>query len=300
MIVCPTCQTALPGKSELRCAACGFAPERRSGFAVWAPALADHNDGFRAEFFKGLAAIEAQHFWFRSRNALITWALGRYFPRFDSLLEVGCGSGYVLSGIAAAFPQATLTGSEIFVAGLEVAADRARGVELVQMDARNLPYVAEFDVVAAFDVIEHIEEDELVLENFFRAIKPGGGCILTVPQHMWLWSPVDEEACHKRRYSAAELRRKMAAAGFEVIRSTSFVTALLPPMLVSRLLSRRAGKSGGVESLRMNPVINWLFETALATERLLIKAGLDMPVGGSRLIVGRKAATAGTTSGTSP
>jgi hypothetical protein len=112
--------------------------------------------------------------------------------------------------------------------------------------------------------------------------------MVSVPQHMWLWSPVDEEACHKRRYSGRELRRKAVAAGFEVVRSTSFVTVLLPMMFLSRLGDRSRGKSGGVESLRVNPFLNRTLEALLRLEQLAIKAGLSVPFGGSRLAVLRK------------
>ena len=287
MLVCPTCRTPFQ-RERNKCTTCGFEVPLKNGFAIWAPKLAEHNDGFRAEFFSGLAAVESRHFWFRARNTLIVWAIRKYFPNLYSLLEVGCGSGFVLSGIAKAFPQVHLVGSEIFVAGLEVAAQRVPTAELIQMDARQLPYVNEFDVVAAFDVIEHIDQDELVLQNFFRAIKPGGGCIITVPQHKWLWSPVDEEACHKRRYSADELHSKIKAAGFIILRSTSFVTLLLPAMLISRLLDRKAGTSGGVDELRMNSATNSLFELVLYCERLFVKAGVNWPFGGSRLVVALK------------
>jgi SAM-dependent methyltransferase len=155
----------------------------------------------------------------------------------------------------------------------------------MQMDARALPYADEFDVVAAFDVIEHIDEDELVLRNFHRATRPGGHCLLPVPQHMWLWGPLDEEACHKRRYGAGDLEAKAERAGFHVVRSTSFVTVLLPVVALSRLLDRRRGKTRGAESLRMNPAVNRIFEELLRLERAVIRAGVSLPVGGSRLVV---------------
>lgn len=287
MILCPTCG-AKSIHAERGCSACGFSPARVDGFLAWAPELARHNDGFHEESFEGLARVEAGNFWFRARNAIIVWALRKYFSGFQSLLEVGCGTGFVLSGIAQAFPQAKIAGSEIYTAGLAFAARRLPSVELLQMDARKLPYVEEFDVVAAFDVIEHILEDELVLQNFHRAIKPGGGCLITVPQHQWLWSPVDEEACHQRRYSATELHAKVQAAGFRIARSTSFVTLLLPLMLASRLSARHSGTSGGSEALQLNPMVDRMLSAAMGIERLLIKTGASLPVGGSRLVVLQK------------
>jgi len=283
MLVCPTCGSqnihAMNG-----CRICGFVPERIDGFLAWAPELAKHNDGFPEESFEGLARIEAGNFWFRARNAIILWALRKYFPGFQSLLEVGCGTGFVLSGIAQTFPHTRMVGSEIYSAGLTFAAKRLPGVELLQMDARKLPYETEFDVIGAFDVIEHILEDELVLQNIHRAIKPGGGCVITVPQHQWLWSHVDDAACHKRRYSAKELHNKVEAAGFCILRSTSFVSLLLPLMLASRLLARRSGQADDKE-LVLDPALDRTLEAIMHIEHLMIKAGVSLPFGGSRIVV---------------
>jgi len=284
MVTCPACTAPLQAP-RYRCPRCGFEPAARNGFLAWSPGLADSADGFHREDFSTLAPVEAQHFWFRARNDLILWALGKYSPAFRSLLEIGCGTGFVLSGIAKAFPEARLVGTEVFVEGLGFASGRIPRAELMQMDARALPYVDEFDVVTAFDVIEHIEEDELVLRNLFRATRPAGHCFISVPQHMWLWSPVDEEACHKRRYSAGELAGKAVKAGFRIVRSTSFVTLLLPAMLLSRLADRQKGRSGGADSLRVNPAVNRILERVLQVEHVAIRAGVSLPVGGSRMMV---------------
>jgi SAM-dependent methyltransferase len=284
MVICPACAATVLAP-QYRCGQCGSQPVESDGFLAWAPGFAESPDGFHREDFATLAAIEAGHFWFRARSELLLWALGKYAPRFRSLMESGCGTGFVLSGVAGSFPEARLVGTEAFVEGLAFARGRAPAAELMQMDARALPYADEFDVVAAFDVIEHIDEDELVLRNFHRATRPGGLCLLSVPQHMWLWGPLDVEACHKRRYGAGELEAKAERAGFHVVRSTSFVTVLLPVVVLSRLLDRRRGRTGGAESLRMNPAVNRIFEELLRLERAVIRAGLSLPVGGSRLVV---------------
>ena len=88
-------------------------------------------------------------------------------------LEIGCGTGYLLSGIAAAYLKAKVTGSEIFCVGLPYAASRVEMAELLQMDARQIPYVDEYGVIGAFDVLEHIDEDETVLSGMYRALRPG-------------------------------------------------------------------------------------------------------------------------------
>jgi len=289
MIICPECHSKSDDFAH-PCRVCGYFPETVDGFLAWAPELARSNSGFDAENFSGLASAEAEHFWFRARNELILWALSKYFPNFSSLLEIGCGTGFVLAGIADKNPGSHLVGSEIYASGLSFASRRLRDVELVQMDARQLPYAEEFDVVGAFDVIEHIQEDELVINNIYQAIKPGGGCLITVPQHMWLWSAVDEQACHQRRYDRKDLLQKMRSAGFEIVRCTSFVSSLLPAMALSRLLQKKSSQNveDPTEGLKMSPMLNAIFYGFLRSELSLIKMGVNFPAGGSLLVVARK------------
>jgi len=248
------------------------------------------NIGFKTHYFKELAELEAGNFWFRARNKLILWALHKYSPGLKSFLEIGCGTGFVISAISERFHEARLSGSEYFEEGLVYARQRVPGAEFTQMDARHIPYESDLDAIGAFDVLEHIEEDEAVLQQIWKALKPGGVVLITVPQHRWLWSAVDEYACHVRRYAANELHQKVYRAGFEIIRSTSFVSTLLPAMYLSRLLQWKKTNMSidDVAGLRINPILNQLFEWLLNFELALIRVGVALPVGGSRLLVARK------------
>lgn len=285
---CLTCKTTFPSSNN-SCDACGFTYETIDGFPAYASSYALEGSGFKSEYFSELASLESQNFWFRARNRLIIWALNQYTPNFQSFLEIGCGTGYVLSGIASSFPNVTLQGSELFTKGLSFAANRLPSVHLMQMDARQIPFIDEFDCIGAFDVLEHIVEDEQVLNQIHAALKSQGTLILTVPQHKWLWSPVDDYACHIRRYSARELHTKLKKAGFEVIRSTSFVSGLLPVMLISRMLEKLSTKKGPpTAGLKIPYWINFLFEKILNVETYMIKYGINFPLGGSRLIVARR------------
>lgn len=285
---CPRCRITYDAV-DWTCPACGFAPSLVEGFPVLAPELAQGGAGFKSEAFAELADLEAGSFWFRARNRLIIWALQRYFPQMQRYMEIGCGTGYVLAGVAKAYPQAKLTGSEVFSVGLPYAARRVETAELLQMDARRIPFVGEFDVIGAFDVLEHIEEDEAVLAEILHALRPGGGVALTVPQHPWLWSRQDEYACHVRRYRHGELREKVSRAGFKVELETSFVSLLLPAMIASRLVQRKAtADSGAMAELRLPAFLNRVFEIFMDMERFLVQLGMRLPMGGSLLLIARK------------
>jgi SAM-dependent methyltransferase len=273
------------------CQQCGSNPPSLEGFLAFAPGMASDNEGFREDYFGELAALEADNFWFRARNDLIIWAMKTYFAECRSFLEVGCGTGFVLSGIRTAFPLADLSGSEIFSAGLGFAAQRVPSARFYQVDARNLPFRDEFDVIGAFDVLEHIDEDEAVIGEVYRALRPSGGFLLSVPQHPALWSPQDDHAYHVRRYTRAGLRRKVEAAGFEIVRATSFVSFLLPMLVASRLRMRSHKPDpafDAINELRQPRAINIVLERVMQLERVVIRHGVSFPAGGSLLLAARK------------
>ena len=193
-------------------------------------------------------------------------------------------------GIGARWPKAALTGSDLFAEGLNFAATRVPQATLLQLDARNMPFIDEFDAVGAFDVLEHIEEDEDVLAQMFQALKPGGCVVLTVPQHPSLWSVNDVAAHHVRRYEVGELKRKLATAGFDVKVTGSFVSLPFPLMALSRWRRRNknpADADAGAE-LVVSPLLNTCMRVVLALEHGLFRLGIRFPFGGSQVAVGRK------------
>jgi SAM-dependent methyltransferase len=287
MKLCPRCARAVDAVDH-SCPFCGHTPQKLDGLLAFAPELAEEADGFEASYFGRLSKLEPGSFWFNARNELLTWALRSYFPNAGNFLEIGCGTGFVLSGIAKAHPNLVLSGSEVFSAGLSIAAKRVPKAELFQMDARRIPFADHFDVIGAFDVLEHIQEDQEVLSQMHQAVRPGGGILITVPQHPFLWSNSDDYAHHVRRYPARELERKVERAGFEVRRLTSFVSLLLPIMIAARWRQRHGGEFNASAEFELPALANKLLGAVMSVERLMIKAGLSFPAGGSLLLVGKR------------
>lgn len=273
------------------CPACHNAPAKRNGFLAFAPELDGASDDFNPEFFRLMVKVEPKHFWFVVRNCILMDVMRKYFQNPGKVLEIGCGTGFVLSGMRAVFTHAHFSGSDIFTEGLAFTAQRVPDAFLFQMDARRIPFQGEFDLIGAFDVLEHIEEDEAVLAQMYQACKPGGGIVLTVPQHRWLWSRVDDFAHHKRRYTRAELSEKAALAGFRIEYATSFVSLLLPLMLASRGLKKSgANMDEQIQAvgLKIGKLTNGVLGAIMRIEQRLIGLGLSFPFGGSLLLVARK------------
>lgn len=291
MKVCLDCKERFSSR-EWKCPHCDWAPGSISGYPAFVPDLALASDGFDPAAHERLIRIEEKCFWFRGRNRLLKFFLEHHFPSAKSLMEIGCGTGYVLAGLSEARPKLRLTGGDIYVNTLKLASGRVPSAEFLQVDARQLPFEEEFDVVGAFDVLEHIEDDEVVLREMYRSTKTGGGAIITVPQHQWLWSATDETSYHKRRYTRAELLRKVENAGFRPVRVTSFITFLFPAMLVSRLRwwLKKTSETGnqGLKEAEINPFVDGVLEKICGLERYFIERGVSFPFGGSLLFVASK------------
>lgn len=283
MKMCLACGRAFDGESWT-CPGCAASPALADGFPAFAPELA--RGGFDDSEFGVLVSIEPESFWFAARNALITWAIAKYFAGARRFLEIGCGTGFVLQAIRSAFPGMALSASEIDGRGLVHAARRVGGgAWLFQMDARRIPFADEFDAIGAFDVLEHVDEDLAVLREMRRAVKPGGGVVLTVPQHPELWSPADDAAHHKRRYRPRELAAKVREAGLEPVCDTSFMVALALAVLVKRGEKKEWRHEELVREHRHARPVRLALDAVLGAERALIRAGVRFPFGGSRLVV---------------
>ena len=113
--------------------------------------------------------------------------------------------------------------------------------------------------------------------------------MLTVPQHPFLWSFSDDFGRHKRRYTEAELVEKVERVGFEVIRVTSYVSFLLPLLLLSRMKQRKSQDDyDPMAEFQISQLLNVLLEKVLDLERILIKCGLYFPAGGSLLVIAKR------------
>lgn len=296
--LCTTCRTGQPVEDHevvfpigWTCTACGTTLPSDGVTPLLAPALADTVSGMNPENFAMLMEQEETHFWFRTRNRMICGLIERYFPQARSFLEIGCGNGAVLAAVERVSVWNRLTGSELHPSGLRHAQSRlGTKAEFVQMDARDIPVHGVFDLIGAFDVIEHIVEDEVVLAQIGAALVPGGATIITVPQHPSLWSETDQAAHHQRRYRRSELETKLKRAGFEIVFSTSFVSLLLPLMMASRLMSKLRPKSPAAHEneFAISPRMNRFLGIITDAEVSLTLRGMQWPAGGSRVVLARK------------
>jgi len=261
------------------------------------PSLVDRHapvDSFDASAFEFLFEMEQRHFWHVGRREMILDVLRRSVPGLprSRMLEVGCGNGSVLAFLRQ--NGIDIEGGDILLEGLRFCRRRVPSASLYQVDILALPFKDEFDIVGAFDVLEHVEDDEKALAEMNRALKAGGRLILTVPAHKFLWSRHDEASHHKRRYSRKDLMAKLERSGFAVDKTTYYMFFLFPVLAAMRLLSRvlrgKEGERSGTKTsleLKTVPVINDVFLALLRLEKYLIRY-VNLPFGASLLITAAK------------
>jgi SAM-dependent methyltransferase len=252
-------------------------------------------------YFKRLAAIEDEHFWFRSRNVAITEVVRSLitgWPPGYKVLEVGCGTGNVLRALERTCVDGTVVGMDLFNEGLAFARQRV-SCSLVLGDIENPPFLAQFNLIGAFDVIEHIPDDIGVLRRLQAMMAPGGRLLVTVPAHQSLWSYFDTAAHHCRRYEPSELRQKLSQTGYEVEFLSPFMASTYPLIWagrrVARALARDRHPSEGntdqdlaLKELRIIPFINPMLAFLLTQEARLIARRRTLPMGSSLIVIAKK------------
>jgi len=104
-----------------------------------------------------------------------------------------------------------------------VARLRARGADAVVGLVSALPLAdGAFDLVCAFDIVEHVDDDEGALSELSRVAAPGATFLLSVPLHPSHWTVFDDLVGHRRRYQPGQLLEKLAGHGFAVVQSAAY------------------------------------------------------------------------------
>jgi SAM-dependent methyltransferase len=227
--------------------------------------------------YQQMAELDERHWWYRARREIIADLIRREarLPEEAKILEIGCGTGHNLSMLSG-FGH---------VEGLELD-DEARALSEKrlgrQVMSSPLPELAgvsdgRYDLVGAFDVIEHIDDDKAALASIATKLKPGGRFMMTVPAHQWMWTAHDVANHHKRRYSKRALRQLIQGSPMKLERVGYFNSLLFPLAVAERTASRLRGKDDG--SVKLPPAaLNSALETVFAAERHLV-GRLPLPPG---------------------
>jgi SAM-dependent methyltransferase len=231
--------------------------------------------------------VEQSHWWYTGRRKILSEFVEeicrRVTDRRPRILDVGCGTGANLLMLSE-YGEAE---------GVDVSEDalafcRERGLDKVTLGAgEELPYEdATFDLVTAFDVVEHMDDDLAGLREMRRVLRPGGRVLLFVPAFMFLWGLQDDVSNHRRRYRLPELRRVLEQAGFEIERTTYANITFFLPILLMRQLMRVTGVKTDSENNINVTALNGVLGSLFGAESWFLKR-MNLPFGVSGLCVAR-------------
>lgn len=224
------------------------------------------------------------HFWFAARLKLIENLLKRKFlPMTDRklILDLGCGTGTELEMLA---KYGIVTALDINQSALALAKEKKCQTILADIEKFILSE-KKYDIICCFDLLEHLNKDEKVINNICQSLKNNGYLFFTVPAVKSIFSTHDLALAHRRRYNKRELNNKLAKAGFTVI-SLGYWNSILFPLeaairLTKKLLYLKLLKKTNFKSdaKPTNPVINKILFTVLNFENILIDHGIKFPLG---------------------
>lgn len=224
---------------------------------------------------------QPNYWWYRARAELLEAVLGPYLREPTRVLDVGSADGPSVGWMQGRGRRVTL---DLNPRGLIPG-------EGVCASVLTLPFPDEtFDVVAAFDVLEHCEPEKQAINELTRVLAPGGRLLLSVPAYQWAWTDHDVWAGHYRRYTKPQVLAAVEAAGLEVCRSTYGFTAVFPFFLVERVMRRlrRRPTVGARPALtRTPPAVEKLLMAGTTADRRLLKR-YDLPFGSSIFIAAVK------------
>ncbi len=248
------------------------------------------------QYYKEYYKLEREHWWFKARLNILEFILQKKIPKNEPLK--------ILNGGAATGATSIMLKKYGEVQSLEYDKDCAAFLadilkeEISCESLTDLPFSEKtYDLVCAFDVIEHIEDDNKAVSEIHRVLNDDGYVFFSVPTFQILWSEHDEINHHFRRYRLNELEELLKANGFELVYGSYFNFILFFPILLVRVLSKmlpkkKTDKSTGsdFEKFSSNDFLNRMLYKVFSMELTFLKWNIKLPLGVSAMIIGKKIA----------
>ena len=243
----------------------------------------------RSDLYATLYEIEERHWWWKCTRELFLHQIQHMVDLCGKrVLDAGCGTGMVLEHLQ------KLVGENGRADGVDMSAEaihfcsQRRLHNIRQGSLTQLPYEKEtFNLVTAFDAIEHIESDKKALTEIARVLKKGGLAVFNVPAYQWMWTGHDTSVQHYHRYTRNVFEKKLHSCGFSIMRSTYLVTFLFPIAVVRKFFLLLTKATGELLIPPPPEPLNSLLGLTIQLEDVLLRF-MNFPFGLSIFCIARK------------
>lgn len=233
--------------------------------------------------------IEDDSFWFKHRNNCIIEGIKKTHINGE-IADIGGGNGFVSKKIQE-------EGYEVILVepGNGVENAQRRGIKNIVCGIFDKKmFSKKLQNIAMFDVLEHIENDNKILEDIGSVLADNGNLYITVPAYKILWSNEDEEVGHFRRYELKKIENILENNGFKVVYKTYFFSFLVIPLFLLRTIPSLLGirKKSNEKNIRKEHkagiVSKIILRVLCNMEIKKIKKGKKICFGTSCMVVAKK------------
>jgi SAM-dependent methyltransferase len=186
-----------------------------------------------ASYTAAYADLYRRHWWWRVREHILLEKIRELAgarTRDARILDVGCGASLFFDALEA---FGRVEGVESDPIAVEQSGKWRSRIHLGELET-FVPHTP-FDVILALDVVEHVQNPVLMLQQAARFLGRDGRMLITTPAFDWLWTSHDRLNDHVKRYTASEMRDLVAGAGLELIDTRYLFQSLVAPKLLVRM-----------------------------------------------------------------
>tara|TARA_B110000971_G_scaffold75653_1_gene77714 strand:+ start:19415 stop:20185 length:771 start_codon:yes stop_codon:yes gene_type:complete len=243
--------------------------------------------------------LERKHWWFTARLDILESILTNKILKKDkrkgplNILNVGVATGATTEMLS---KYGTVTSLEYDKDCCKFLFEKT-GIKAINASVTDMPFQDHsYDLVCAFDVIEHVEDDNLAIHEINRVLKIGGNTFTTVPAFQTLWGDHDVLNHHFRRYKKRNYNDLFSANNIETNYLNHFNFWLFIPIAIVRIFARviKTGRntttitSTDNEGINSNQIVGKLLKAVFNSEKYLINNGIKLPFGVSIIHIGQK------------
>ena len=238
------------------------------------------------DVYRRMAEIQDRHWWYEGRREILASLITRLnLPKSIRILEAGCGPGANLKMLSR-FGEVSAFEPDDFAINY---CREHSGIPAERLSTGFLPtpipFQQPFDLVGAFDVIEHVEADLESLKALCELTTPGGYALFTVPAFPFLWSQHDVVNHHKRRYVRDDFAALLEKSGYKINYISYYNITLFPLVAAVRFIKKSLNiKDKPDEALPRFDFINHVLRLIFTAEKFVL-GRIPLPFGVSIIAV---------------